>query len=245
MEFADNVFYQLESADPLYDDWYRQNDSDYPPEMAAGPFITPSLKGIYWTYYEEPYPSEIWLSTATGTPPDYDWDTTTGTILTNTTDADPWVIDGHGYYDSATGKLWMSWGGGTLYVSEMDPADGKLIGHPASPEFDTHPAGWHTEVCWWSGDEWSSDWVEGPSLYKHNGYWYLMNCCGNLSVNYTIRGGRGTSPTGPFYDKDGVGLTEWDAGENEYGNTIFLGADGGQDNPGHPHIWEESGTFYM
>jgi hypothetical protein len=87
--------------------------------------------------------------------------------------------------------------------------------------------------------------VEGPSLYKHNGYWYLFNCCGNLAVNYTIRGGRGTSPTGPFYDKDGVGLTEWDSGESEYGNTIFLGADGGQANPGHAHIWEESGTFYM
>ena len=247
MEFAENIFYQLESADPLYDSWTRYDDSDYIDEMAAGQIITPQgLKGIYWTFYDEsPLYSEIWFATASGSPPDYTWTTPVGTVLDHDGDEDPWCIDAHLYYDNDTGKLWMSWGGLPLRVSEMDPSDGRLIDHPASTEFDTHPSWYHTAVANWDGDEWSSSWAEGPALYKHNGYWYFLASYGNLAANYTIRGGRGTSPTGPYYDKDSVNLMVYDSGESEYGNTIFLGHDGGQTNPGHPHIWEESGTYYL
>jgi len=246
MEFADSVLYQLDTADPLTDAWNLQNDSDYTPEMAAGPIITTQgLKGIYWTYYDEGEPySEIWFSSASGSPPDYTW-TAVGTVLDHSGSEDPWVIDAHLFQDPDTSKLWMSWGGLPLRVSEMDPCDGKLIDHPASTEFDTHPSWYHTAVANWSGDEWSSSWAEGPCLYKHNGYWYFLASYGDLAVNYTIRGGRGSGPTGPFYDKDGVGLMEWDSGESEYGNSFLLGADGEQANPGHPHIWEEGGQHYL
>ena len=247
MEFADYVFYQLESADPLHDTWTRQNDSDYDHDMAVGPIITPQgLKACYNTYYDDPVYSEIWILHASGSPPNYNW-TPGGVILSHDGDEDPWVIDAHLFYDDATDKLWMSWGGLPLRVSEMDPSDGELIDHPSDPEFDSHPSWYHTAVANWNGDEWTSgnDWAEGPALYKYDGYWYFFASYGDLAVNYTIRGGRGTSPTGPFYDKDGVDLMQWDSSESEYGNTIFLGADGGQANPGHPHIWEESGKYYM
>ncbi|MHC4499440.1 MAG: family 43 glycosylhydrolase, partial [Planctomycetota bacterium] len=247
MEFAENIFYQLESAHPLYDSWTVYNDPDYNHDMAVGPIITPQgLKAIYNTYYEDssPFYSEIWILNATGSPLNYSW-SSGGVILSHEPTEFPWVIDAHLYYDTDTGRLWMSWGGLPLRVTEMDPSDGQLLIHPASPEVDTHPAGTHIAVADWDGDEWSSSWAEGPALFKHNGYWYFFGSYGNLGANYTIRGGRGSSPTGPFYDKDGVNLMTYDSGESEYGNTIFLGHDGGQTNPGHPHIWEESGVFYM
>ena len=250
MEFgARYPFYQLDTADPIDDTWYHQVDSDYDVDMAVGPIITPQgLKALYNTYYEEspnPY-SQIWILNATGSPPNYTW-TPGSTILEHEGSENPWCIDAHLYYDTDTGKLWMSWGGLPLRVSEMDPSDGKLIGHPSNPEYDTHPSWYHTAVANWSGDEWTAGnkWAEGPCLYKHDGYWYFLASYGNLGLNYSIRGGRGTSPTGPFYDKEGVGLLEWDSSENEYGNSFLLGAEGFQDNPGHPHIWEENGTYYL
>jgi len=45
--------------------------------------------------------------------------------------------------------------------------------------------------------------------------------------------GRGTNPTGPFYDVDGIALTKWDLSEDENGYSILLDAEGGQEVPGH------------
>jgi hypothetical protein len=242
MEFADGIFYQADTADPLADPWTYLSDPDYDTDMANGQIITSQgFKGLFSTFYNDapPFYSEIWLKSPTGSPPDYTWPVEPeAIILSHAGDENPWVIDAHLFQDPATGKLWMSWGGGTLWVSELDPTDGLLIGHPADDEFDTHPAGAHTEVATFGGDEWSSDWVEGPAMYKHNGYWYYFASYGNLAANYTIRVGRGTSPTGPFYDKNGIDM-------NANGATLILGHDGGQANPGHPHIWEENGITYM
>ena len=57
--------------------------------------------------------------------------------------------------------------------------------------------------------------------------------------------GRGDRPTGPFYDKDGIALTEYDDVEDEFGNSFFLGDDGEHLLPGHAHIWEEDGRFFL
>ena len=248
MEFAENIFYQLESADPLYDTWSRQIDSDYEHEMAVSPVKTvQGFKALYsHEGSESPVFSRLGFNTFTGTPPDYTWGPKT-LILTHTGDENPNCMDAHVYYDTDAGKLWLSWGGRPAYVSELDPTDGYLIGHPSNTEFDTHPAGAHTAVANWNGDEWTDDseWFEGPCLFKHNGYWYYMVSYGNLGENYTIRGGRGNNPNGPFYDKDGIDMMAWDSSESEYGNSFVLGDDADQVVPGHPHIWEESGTYYL
>jgi lysophospholipase L1-like esterase len=168
-------------------------------------------------------------------------------IIANYTDDDPWVLDAHLFEDSASKRLFLSWGGQPFRVTELNPENGKILGDPASPLFDEHPAGTHISVANWSGDEWTdgNGWFEGPALYKHGGYWYLFGSYGNLSLNYTIRMGRGTSPTGPFFDKQGRNLNEFDPIDQEYGNSFLLGDDGNQVVPGHPHVWEENGKHYM
>ena len=249
MQFSDTVVYQMQDDDPILDPWDAINDPDYDVDMAVGPIITPQgLRGVYSTFYRERSPvySEIRIVVAAGSPPDYAW-RQGDAVLSHSGDEEPWTIDAHLTYDDATERLWMAWGGGTIYVSELDPATGFLFGNLPDTEFDTHPEGTHTPVARWNGDEWTggNSWFEGPALYKRGDYWYLFASYGDLAINYSIRMGRGASPTGPFYDKDGVSLVEWDRDEEEYGNTFLLAGEGGQDSPGHPHVWEEDGRTFM
>ena len=249
VQMSDMVLFQRTEDDPLRDPWTALEDPDYDTDLAMGTIITAGgLRAVYSTYYEDrsPFYSEISLIRALGSPPNYQW-RRENVVLSNSGSDQPWVIDAHLFEDTETERLWMSWGGGTVYVTEMDPATGSLLADVPGPEVSTHPDGTHTAVATWSGDEWTGGnrWFEGPALYRRGAYWYLFASYGDLAVNYSIRVGRGTRPTGPFVDKDGVGLLEWDDEENEYGNSFVLAGEGGQDSPGHPHIWEENGVSYL
>lgn len=105
----------------------------------------------------------------------------------------------------------------------------------------------------WKGDELDpeSSYMEGPSLYKANGYWYACGSYGSMGWSYTIRCCRRSAtgnadPTGEFVDKTGVGCTKFDAKNHggKFGNSMLLADDGDQLVPGHPHMWKEvdSGT---
>lgn len=259
--FSENHFYQPIDSDPIDDPWFL---GDMPlaleqaDMMAKAAVIFPDgVKRLYGFNSDNPYCQgtgencqAILFATVEGDGiPQYTIpnEADENYVVWNAGDEDPWLGDPHVFADDDSEQIWLTFGGGTgIYVSELDPDTGFLKGTSGPISFDEHSE-LFTKVADWSGDEWTfdSEWFEGAALYRHGEYWYLFTSNGDLSLNYTIRMGRGESPTGPFFDKVGRNMKVFDEEDHEYGNSFLLGDDGGQLVPGHPHIWEEAGRFYF
>ncbi|MFP4460231.1 MAG: GDSL-type esterase/lipase family protein [Candidatus Zixiibacteriota bacterium] len=252
--FSENHFYQPLTSDPIEDSWFLSDDNYAEGQCesgAKGPIILPSgKKFIYGSKSSNPFcegtsetcKATLHFSPISGGGPDYLWGTEDDLhyVVWHEGDEDPLLFDAQLFFDKDEAKLWMILGGGYFLVSEIDTATGLILGFDDAIHYDEH-ADAFTQVADWSGDEWTGDneWMEGGGIYKKGDFWYVFSSPGNLGANYTIRMGRGTSPTGPFYDKDGIGLNEFDFSEDEFGNSFLLGDDCFQLVPGHPHIWHE------
>ena len=282
---GNSVLYQTVDQDPILDPWLSASGADLGGGMAHGLINIPEtgLKAAYTTHYVDssPFRSRIELARARGTAPRYSGPKQAGsdaageiyaTVLSNLNNNEqPWVIDAHLFNDTATGRLWMTWGGHQIWVTELDPATGRIKGNPASTQFKDHPKGMHHRVLSfvpWKGspgnianypaggqeapDSWEGDalskghvYMEGGSLYRHGGYYYACGSYGSMGHSYTIRCCRSESPTGPYVDKDGLTCTDYHRSKGRYGASMLLGDEGDQLVPGHPHMWEENGRHFM
>ena len=103
----------------------------------------------------------------------------------------PSPLDAHLFYDGDDDRLWMSWGGWTIYATELDPTTGRLPGDPADVEVDNCMPSCAAAILsfadsadtggdaatpeGWEGDALSkASYVEGPALYKRDGFWYAF-----------------------------------------------------------------------
>lgn len=133
-------------------------------------------------------------------------------------------------YVAANGTVWMSFGSYSsgILVTQIDPATGLRLttnSLVATQVANNAPGGG------WGASE------EGSCIYQHGGYWYLFvnwgGCCDGVSSTYNIRVGRGASPTGPYYDRNGVNL-------NNSGGTMFLESTLRFIGPGHAAIMQDT-----
>ena len=265
VQFADSILYQALASDPITDPWQALNDNTYDQDLAVGIVNIPGgQRLIFDCFYSddapigEPWESLITVRPVGGAPLSYTWGPREVTLYNerqntgNPDDQFPWVIDAHAFWDADAERLWMSWGGHDLYITELDPATGLPVddnGNPISQNISTLDPNviddpLHTMIIQEQpegslDDPWRrSTYQEGPAIYKHGGFYYYFATYGNLVYDYTIRVGRSTSPRGPYLDREGNNLING-------GGTFVLGDDTEQLVPGHPHIWEESGVFYM
>jgi arabinan endo-1,5-alpha-L-arabinosidase len=146
--------------------------------------------------------------------PNYGW-TSKGMVISSTTGSAFNTIDPSILVDTdANGDpthVWLTYGSyfGGIYQREIDPATGMpLASNTANVQLATRPGV--------SGNP-----IEGTSLVKHNGYYYLFasfdSCClaNPAQDNYKIAVGRSTSPQGPFVDMNGTSMLQG-------GGTILL-----------------------
>lgn len=179
-------------------------------ESAIGVATSPSLTSPVWTDRGKVVQSNDPATTNT--------DTTSYNCI------DPSI------YVAANGTVWMSFGSYSsgILVTQIDPTTGLRLNTNSLVATQVANNA--------SGGGWGST-EEGSCIYQHGGYWYLFvnwgGCCDGVSSTYNIRVGRGTSPTGPYYDRNGVNL-------NNGGGTIFLESTARFIGPGHAAIMQDT-----
>ncbi|MGP3982413.1 arabinan endo-1,5-alpha-L-arabinosidase [Streptomyces sp. KR80] len=166
--------------------------------------------------------SAIGLATSTSGKPGT-W-TDRGAVYTSSSSSDYNAIDPHLFVDD-DGKWWLtfgSWWTGIKMI-RIDPSTGKQHASDTTRySLASRPTG--TKA------------IEGPTLVKRNGYYYLFasydTCCAGTNSTYKIKVGRATKPTGPFYDRNGVSMMN-------NGGTLVLESHGRYIGPGGQHVMKD------
>ncbi|MFE9438150.1 arabinan endo-1,5-alpha-L-arabinosidase [Streptomyces sp. NPDC006602] len=148
-----------------------------------------------------------------------------GIVYTSTTSSDYNAIDPNLFVDG-DGKWWLSFGSWWtgLKMIQINPSTGKQLStNTTRYSIASRPTG--TKA------------VEAPYIVKRGSYYYLFasydTCCAGTSSTYKVKVGRATSVTGPYYDKNGVSMTN-------NGGTPVLETHGSVIGPGGQSIMSDS-----
>ena len=111
-------------------------------------------------------------------------------------------------FEAFDGRNFLVTGGGLVHISEFDFNSYETVsGEWYEPDHDS----WF-EIARGPGNLDDPDWVEAAYVYPFDGFYYLFvnwgACCRGVESTYNIRVGRSSSPTGPYFDKDGVDMME-------------------------------------
>lgn len=161
--------------------------------------------------------------------PRYGW-VDRGPVLESEEGSDAYNAIDANHVSDARGGSWLTFGSffGGLKIVALDPATGKVApGAEIRPLVDRkiqyNP-------------------VEGPSITRHGGYYYLFAafdyCCRGVESDYRVVVGRSRTITGPYLDRDGVSLLEGGGTEVLRGYNEFQGT-------GHPDVYSSGGVDYF
>ena len=206
----------------------------------TGFFWAPDIvyfNGVYHMYYAvSTFGSNISAIGLTTNPtlnpndPNYLW-ADQGAVIQSTNTSSYNCIDPSVTFD-ASSNLWMSFGSfwTGIKLIQLDPSTGKrLASNPNVYSIANDNAA--------SGDP-----IEASYLYHYGNYYYLFvnwgSCCSGIQSTYNIRVGRSVNITGPFVDRNGVGMLA-------SGGTLFLQSTGKYLAPGQVGIITINGAMYF
>lgn len=136
--------------------------------------------------------------------------------------------------------VWLCWGSfwGGIKMRRIDPATGKLsvtntnlyslasrprLGPPRTPPVQGA--------------------VEAPFIIRHGRYWYLFAsyglCCRGTNSTYNVKVGRARKVTGPYFDRDGIPLTQGG------GTPVVPEVTSKWHGAGGESVLQDSGTDYL
>src|SRR5271165_1228629 len=182
---------------------------------AIGLVTTPSLVSPVWTDQGKVIQSN----------PDFATNATTDLTAYNCIDPSIMV--------DTNGTVWLSFGSYSdgILIMQLNPATGKRFSS-TSPIYRVSN----------NGPVFFSNTEEGSCLYQHGGYYYLFvnfgGCCAGVNSTYNIRVGRSPVVPGPYYDRNGINMTNG-------GGTMVLESTARYIGPGHAAIMNDNGTNWF
>ena len=214
-----------------------------------GMYSAPSFLSSRILYYsvageEESDMQCIGRATASGAGPNITW-TDSGAPVTCTyntkenskidmprsTDPAVFVDDDDSHY--------LVYGGGTIWMTELNPATGRQIEDSFWRHNDTS---YHFlakgPILSKNADE--SEWIEAPFIHKREAFYYLfVTVFEAIDSPHEILVGRATNLTGPYKDKEGVDMRD--------GGGSVLMKENGRDNigVGHAAVFTEGGRDWL